>query len=50
MAPSTQIGFVCSILYIMDVSMAEWLAWMADNCGRIGAIGSSISNGLNPNK
>ena len=34
----------------MDVSVAEWLAWLTSNCGRIGAIGSSPSNGLRPNK
>ena len=33
----------------MDVSVAEWLAWLTNNCGRIGAIGSSPSNGLKPN-
>ena len=33
----------------MDVSVAESLAWMTSNCGRIGAIGSSPSNGLKPN-
>ena len=33
----------------MDVSVAEWLAWLTSNCGRIGAIGSSPSNGLIPN-
>ena len=33
----------------MDVSVAEWLAWLTSNCGRIGAIGSSPSNGLRPN-
>ena len=33
----------------MDVSVAEWLAWLTSNCGRIGAIGSSPSNGLKPN-
>ena len=33
----------------MDVSVAEWLAWLTRNCGRIGAIGSSPSNGLKPN-
>ena len=32
----------------MDVSVAEWLAWLTSNCGRIGAIGSSPSNGLRP--
>ena len=31
------------------VSVAEWLAWLTSNCGRIGAIGSSPSNGLRPN-
>ena len=31
------------------VSVAEWLAWLTSNCGRIGAIGSSPSNGLKPN-
>ena len=30
----------------MDVSVAEWLAWLTSNCGRIGAVGSSYSNGL----
>ena len=35
--------------YIMDVSVSEWLAWLTSNCGRIGAIGSSPSNGLRPN-
>ena len=33
----------------MDVSVAEWLAWLTSNCGQIGAIGSSPSNGLKPN-
>ena len=33
----------------MDVSVAEWLAWPTSNCRRIGAIGSSPSNGLKPN-
>ena len=33
----------------MDVSVAEWLAWLTSNCGRIGAICSSPSNGLKPN-
>ena len=33
----------------MDVSVVEWLAWRTSNCGRIGAIGSSPSNGLRPN-
>ena len=33
----------------MDVSVAEWLAWLTSNCGRIDAIGSSPSNGLRPN-
>ena len=33
----------------MDVSVAEWLAWLTSNCGRIGAIGSSPSNGLRSN-
>ena len=28
--------------------MAEWLAWLTSNCGRIGALGSSPSNGLKP--
>ena len=32
-----------------DVSVAEWLAWLTSSCGRIGAIGSSPSNGLKPN-
>ena len=32
------------------VSVAEWLAWLTSNCGRIGAIGSSPSNGLRPKK
>ena len=27
----------------------KWLAWLADNYGRIGIIGSSTSNGLKPN-
>ena len=31
-----------------EVSMAEWLAWLTSNCRRIGAIGSSPSNGLKP--
>ena len=31
------------------VSVAEWLAWLTSNCGRIGAIGSSPSSGLKPN-
>ena len=34
---------------IKDVSVAEWLAWLTSNCGRICAIGSSPSNGLKPN-
>ena len=29
-----------------DVSVAEWLLWLTSNCVRIGAIGSSPSNGL----
>ena len=29
--------------------MAKWLVWLAGNCGRISAIGSSPSNGLKPN-
>ena len=29
--------------------VAEWLAWLTSNCGRIGTIGSSPSNGLKPN-
>ena len=29
----------------MDISVAKWLAWLTSNCGRIGAIGSSPSNG-----
>ena len=33
----------------VDVSVAEWLAWLTSNCRRIGAIGSSPSNGLRPN-
>ena len=33
----------------MDVSVAEWLAWLTSNCGPIGAIGSSPSNGLKAN-
>ena len=33
----------------IHVSVAEWLAWLISNCGRIGAIGSSPSNGLKPN-
>ena len=33
----------------MDVSVAEWLAWLTSNCGRIGAIGSNPGNGLKPN-
>ena len=33
----------------MDVSVAEWLAWLTSNCGRIGAIGLSPINGLRPN-
>ena len=32
-----------------DVSVAEWLTWLTSICGRIGAIGSSPSNGLKPN-
>ena len=32
-----------------DVSVAEWLAWLAGNYGRIGARGSSPSNSLKPN-
>ena len=32
--------------YIHNVSVAEWLAWLTSNCGRIGAIGSISSNGL----
>ena len=35
--------------FFVDVSVAEWLAWLTNNCGRIGAIGSSPSNGLRPN-
>ena len=35
--------------YNIHVSVAEWLAWLTSNCGRIGAIGSSPSNGLRPN-
>ena len=38
-----------SYILFMDVSVAEWLAWLTSNCGRIGAIGSSPSNGLIPN-
>ena len=34
----------------IHVSVVEWLAWLTSNCGRIGAIGSSRSNGLRPNK
>ena len=30
----------------MDVSVAEWLVLLTSNCGRIGSIGSSPSNGL----
>ena len=30
--------------------MAEWLAWLASNCERIGAISSSPSNGMKPNR
>ena len=30
-------------------TVAEWLAWLTSNCGRIGAIGSSPSNDLKPN-
>ena len=33
----------------IHVSVAKWLAWLTSNCGRIGAIGSSPSNGLKPN-
>ena len=33
----------------MDVSVADWLAWLTSNCGWIGAIGSRPSNGLKPN-
>ena len=33
----------------IHVSVAEWLSWLTSNCGRIGAIGSSTSNGLKPN-
>ena len=33
----------------IHVLVAEWLAWLTSNCGRIGAIGSSPSNGLRPN-
>ena len=36
-----------NILY-MDVSVAEWLAWLTTNCGRIGGVGSSPRNGLKP--
>ena len=36
-------------IYTWDVSVAEWLAWLTSNCGRIGAIGLSPSNGLKPN-
>ena len=35
--------------YIHTYMHAEWLAWLTSNCGRIGAIGSSPSNGLRPN-
>ena len=35
-------------IYI-HISVAEWLAWLTSNCGRIGAIGSSPCNGLKPN-
>ena len=34
----------------IHVSVAEWLAWLTSNCGRIGAIASNPSNGLRPNK
>ena len=34
--------YMCACVYI-------WLAWLTSNCGRIGAIGSSPSNGLRPN-
>ena len=34
--------------YMGDISVAECLAWLAGNCGRIGAIGSNPSNGLKP--
>ena len=43
---------VCMYVWMdgwMDVSVAEWLARLTSNCGRIGAIGSSPSNGLKPN-
>ena len=32
-----------------NVSVAEWLAWLTGNCGRIGSRGSSPCNGLKPN-
>ena len=36
----------CVCMYVcIDVSVAEWLAWLTSNCGRICAIGSSPSNG-----
>ena len=34
---------------IHTYTYAEWLTWLVGNCGRIGAIGSSPSNGLKPN-
>ena len=46
--------YMCVYTYIhtyihLDVLVAEWLAWLTSNCVRIGAIGTSPSNGLNPN-
>ena len=47
-------SYVRTYIYIhtytyIHVSVAEWLAWLTSNCRRIGAIGSSPSNGLKPN-
>ena len=43
------IGLHTYIHQYIHVSVAEWLVWLTSNCGRIGAIGSSPSNGLRPN-
>ena len=41
--------YIHTYIHTWDVSVAEWLGWLAVNCGRIGAIGSSPGNGVNPN-
>ena len=41
--------YILTYIHTWDVSVAEWLAWLTSNCGRIGAIGSSPSNDLKPN-